>query len=113
MTDIMARLQSIHRRLGELRVELDGAGQQEAAERVRALQAELDVLTRESSLSAAPTQQRRMRAAPPVQRCPRCAIRSLHRVEGESRPAQSFSGGVVDALWRCASCGHEVWMPEV
>jgi len=115
MTDIVSRLQSIHRRLGELRAFLDGAGQQESAERVRALQDELDGLMRDA-VTAAPvpapaTAERRRRAASAVQRCPRCSLRSLHRVEGETRPAQLVPGGV-DALWRCASCGHEVWIPK-
>jgi len=113
MTDIVSRLRSIHGRLGELRVLLDAAGQQELAERVRALQEEVDVLMRDSvAASPAPAMaQRRVRAAAAVQRCPRCTIRSLRRVEGETRSAESVPGGV-DGLWRCASCGHEIWMPE-
>jgi hypothetical protein len=119
MTDIVSRLQSIHGRLGELRAFLDGAGQEESAERVRALQDELDGLMRDAGTSApAPvpatataTAERRRRAASAVQRCPRCSLRSLHRVEGQTRPAQLVPGGV-DALWRCASCGHEVWIPK-
>ena len=115
MTDIVSRLQSIHGRLGELRAFLDGAGQEELAERARALQDELDGLMRDAGTAApapAPaTAERRRRAASAVQRCPRCSLRSLHRVEGQTRPAQLVPGGV-DALWRCASCGHEVWIPK-
>ncbi len=114
MTDMVSRLQSIHRRLGELRAFLDGAGQQEPAERIRALQDEIDALKRDADAEAAPTPaaaQRRVRAASVVQRCPRCTIRSLRRVEGNTQPAQSVSDGS-DGLWRCASCGYEVWMPE-
>lgn len=112
MTDIVSRLQSIHRRLGELRAFLDGAGQQEPAERIRALQDEIDALKRDADAEAAPAAaQRRVRAASVVERCPRCTIRSLRRVEGNAQPAQSVSDGG-DGLWRCASCGYEVWMPE-
>jgi DNA-directed RNA polymerase subunit RPC12/RpoP len=121
MTDIVSRLQSIHARLGELRAFLDGAGQPEPAERIRALQDELDGLMRDTGRAAPPpaaisapapaTAERRRRAASAVQRCPRCSLRSLHRVEGETRPAEAVPGGV-DALWRCASCGHEVWIPK-
>jgi hypothetical protein len=123
MTDIVSRLQSIHARLGELRAFLDGAGQPEPAERIRALQDELDGLMRDAGAAAPPpaatsppapapaTAEQRRRAASTVQRCPRCSLRSLHRVEGETRPAESVPGGF-DALWRCASCGHEVWIPK-
>ncbi len=114
MTDMVSRLQSIHQRLGELRAFLDGAGQQEPAERIRELQDEIDALKGVAETEAAPAPaaaQRRVRTASAVQRCPRCTIRSLHRVEGKTRPAQSVSDGV-DGFWRCASCGYEVWMPE-
>jgi hypothetical protein len=121
MTDIVSRLQSIHASLGELRAFLDGAGQPEPAERIRALQDEVDGLMRDAGAAAPPpaaisppapaTAERRRRAASAVQRCPRCSLRSLHRVEGETRPAEAVPGGV-DALWRCASCGHEVWIPK-
>lgn len=123
MTDIVSRLQSIHARLGELRAFLDGAGQPEPAARIRAVQDELDGLMRDAGAAARPpaapstpaaaavTAERRRRAASAVQRCPRCSLRSLHRVEGETRPAEAVPGGV-DALWRCASCGHEVWIPK-
>ncbi|HSM27596.1 MAG TPA: hypothetical protein VK855_05765 [Thioalkalivibrio sp.] len=119
MTDIVSRLQSIHARLGELRAFLDGAGQPEPAERIRALQDELDGLIRDAGVAAPPpaavsapaTAERRRRAASTVQRCPRCSLRSLHRLEGETRPAESVPGGF-DALWRCASCGHEVWIAK-
>jgi hypothetical protein len=121
MTDIVSRLQSIHARLGELRAFLDGAGQPEPAERIRALQDELDGLMHDAGAAAPPpaaisppapaTAEQRRRAASTVQRCPRCSLRSLHRLEGETRPAESVPGGF-DALWRCASCGHEVWIPK-
>jgi erythromycin esterase-like protein len=123
MTDIVSRLQSMHGRLGELRAFLDGAGQPEPAGRIRALQDELDDLIRDAGAAAAAsapaamsapapaTAERRRRAASTVQRCPRCSLRSLHRVEGETRPAESVPGGF-DAFWRCASCGHEVWIPK-
>lgn len=51
----------------------------------------------------------RMRV-PPVEKCPRCTLRSLHAEVQQQRVAPDRPAGR-EMLWHCSSCGHEVWRP--
>lgn len=106
MSKIASRLESIRDRLAELEAVLDAAHQNDAAKRLRFLVAELqDVI---GDLPA-PTRKTR-RKLPDVEKCPRCTIRSLHIIPEEVRVA---ADGVEQVLWRCSSCGHEVWREDI
>lgn len=112
MTDIASRLASIRDGLTELQEQL--AGRQgpekiEAADRLQVLVDELDdVIQRADASMIPPPSMRRRGKQPDVEKCPRCTIRSLHQVAGETRPAEDDSGAE-EALWHCSSCGYEMW----
>ncbi len=108
MSELASRLESIRDRLVELEAGLDGSQQTDAAERLRSLVAELqDVI---GDLAAAPSPAKKARRKlPDVEKCPRCTIRSLHMIPDEVRVA---ANGTEEVLWRCSSCGHEVWRED-
>jgi len=108
MSEIASRLESIRDRLSELQEGLDGTQQTDTAERLRSLVAELqDVI---GDLQATPARTRKARRKlPDVEKCPRCTIRSLHIVPEEVRVA---ANGTEEVLWRCSSCGHEIWRED-
>jgi uncharacterized protein with PIN domain len=108
MSEIASRLESIRDRLAELGEVLDGAQQTDAAERLHSLVAELQEVIRDLPAAPAPAKKAR-RKLPDVERCPRCTIRSLHMIPGEVRAA---ADGTEEVLWRCSSCGHEVWSED-
>ena len=110
MTDIASRLESIRDGLTELRQQLDGAEQASAADRLRALIDELDAVISKAGAPVTPPAPKRTKRAkqPDVEKCPRCTIRSLNMVAGETRPAGDGSGDE-EVLWHCSSCGYEIW----
>jgi hypothetical protein len=111
MTEMVPRLDSICARLADLAQELSGAGQDGAAERIRALAKELEAVIRDAGLPPPVPRRRQARLRGDVKKCPRCTIRSLHSVPGDTRPAADGSGAE-EGLWLCSSCGYEVWLPE-
>ncbi|MFO8002612.1 hypothetical protein [Thioalkalivibrio sp.] len=113
MTDIASRLESIRDALTQLQEQLagpEGPEQVGAGDRLQALIDELDDVIRKSdaSMIPPPSKRRRRGKEPVVEKCPRCTIRSLHMVAGETRPAEDGSGAE-EALWHCSSCGYEIW----
>jgi uncharacterized protein with PIN domain len=108
MSDIASRLESIRDRLSELEAKLLGTEQAEAGERLRALAADLQDVIRDLPVASTPAIKSR-RKLPDVEKCPRCAIRSLHMIPDEIRAA---ADGTDDVLWRCSSCGHEIWRKD-
>jgi DNA-directed RNA polymerase subunit M/transcription elongation factor TFIIS len=109
MTEIASRLETIRARLSELREQLAGSGQSEAADRIASLAAELETVIGEAKAlqpPAGPARKHRGREAD-VDKCPRCTIRSLHMVPRETRPAEDGEGQ--ETLWHCSSCGYELW----
>jgi uncharacterized protein with PIN domain len=108
MSDTASRLESIRDRLAALEAVLDGAQQTEAIERLRALVADLQDVITDLQLVPAPVQKSR-RKLPDVEKCPRCAIRSLNMVPEEVR---TTADGTEAVLWRCSSCGYEVWRED-
>jgi uncharacterized protein with PIN domain len=110
MADIGARLKTLRDGLGGLREQLASADQPAAVERIAALIAELEGIIRDAEAaresSARPV---RARVKPTgAERCPLCTIRSLHMLPEATRPARGEAGDE-EVLWRCLSCGHEVW----
>jgi uncharacterized protein with PIN domain len=110
MAAIGSRLKSLRDGLGGLRQHLAEAEQPAAVERIEALIAELDAMIHDvQAASELTARQRSARRNPPdVERCPLCAIRSLHMLPETTRPARGESGGE-EVLWQCLSCGHELW----
>jgi len=108
MSEIASRLESIRDRLDELEAGLDGAQQTDAAERLRSLVAELQGVIRDLPAAAAPAKKAR-RKLPDVEKCPRCTIRSLRMIPEEVR---AVADGTEEVLWRCSSCGHELWRKD-
>lgn len=112
MTDIASRLESIRATLSELRGQLAGSDQSAAADRIGSLAAELEAVigaAKASRPAVGPARKHRAREAA-VDKCPRCTIRSLHMVPRETRPAEDGEGEEV--LWRCSSCGFEIWRAD-
>ncbi len=105
MTDIASRLESIRDRIAELGSEMDRAQHSDAAERLRSLAAELQGAIGDLPPPPAPVRKAR-RKLPDVEKCPRCTIRSLHIIPEEVRVA---ADGTEEVLWRCSSCGHDLW----
>lgn len=108
MSDIASRLESIRDRLAELGTELERAQQLSAAEQLRSLAEELQLAIGNLPPPPAPAKKSRRRL-PDVEKCPRCVIRSLHIVPEDVRFA---ADGTEEVLWRCSSCGHEVWRKD-
>ena len=113
MTDIASRLASIRAGLTELQQQLDGPAQAGALDRLRTLIDELDAVIGKAGAQMTPPAPKRTKRGkqPDVEKCPRCTIRSLHMVAGDTRPAEDGSDAE-DALWHCSSCGYEVWRPD-
>jgi hypothetical protein len=110
MTDIGSRLEAIRDGLTELQQQLDGPEQASALDRLRILIDELDAVIAKAEHPMTPPAPKRTKRGrqPDVEKCPRCTIRSLHLVAGETRPAEDGSGAE-EALWHCVSCGYEIW----
>jgi hypothetical protein len=110
MTDIASRLESIRDGLTELQQQLDGSEQASAVDRLRALIDELDGVIRQAGTPMAPSAPKRTKRGkqPDVEKCPRCAIRSLNMVAGKTRLVEDGPGDA-EVLWHCSSCGYEIW----
>lgn len=110
MTDIASRLASIRDGLTELRQQLDDPKQASAVDRLRTLVDELDaVIDKAETPMRPPAPRRTKRGKPPdVEKCPRCTLRSLNMVAGETRPVEDGAGDQ-EVLWHCSSCGYEIW----
>jgi len=108
MSDIASRLESIRDRLAELEEGVGRAQQPDAAERLRSLVAELQGVIRDLPAAAVPAKKSR-RKLPDVEKCPRCTIRSLRMIPEDVRAA---ADGTEEVLWRCSSCGHELWRKD-
>lgn len=109
MSEIASRLEAIRERLVQLEAGLAEANQEEFAERLRALNEELRGAIVGLGGAAGPARKKARRKLPDVEKCPRCTIRSLHIVPDEVRQA---ADGTDEVLWRCSSCGHEVWQQD-
>ncbi|TVP81702.1 hypothetical protein [Thioalkalivibrio sp.] len=110
MTDIASRLESIRDGLTELQAQLDAPEHANAVDRLGALIDELDAVIAKAGAQMAPPAPKRTKRGkqPAVEKCPRCTIRSLNMVAGETRPAEDGSGDE-EVLWHCSSCGYEIW----
>lgn len=106
MSDMASRLESIRDRLAAVAAELAGSSQTGAAGRLQSLAGELERVIADLKPSPSQRSRRARRRLPDVEKCPRCTIRSL-RIEPEE--VRTGTGGFEEVLWRCASCGHEVW----
>jgi uncharacterized protein with PIN domain len=108
MAEISSRLKTLRDGLEALREQLAEAEQSTAVERIGALVAELDAIIHDAQAareSAARPLRARVKPTA-VERCPLCTIRNLHTVPDMARPGR---GGEEEVLWRCVSCGHQVW----
>jgi uncharacterized protein with PIN domain len=110
MAEISSRLETLRDSLDGVRELLVEADQSAAVERIAALIAELERIIHDAETgresSARPL---RARVKPTgAERCPLCTIRSLHMLPETARPARG-EAGEEEVLWRCLSCGHEVW----
>lgn len=110
MTDMASRLESIRDRLAAVAAEMAGSSQTGAAGRLQSLAGELErvVADLKEPLFAQRSRKARRRL-PDVERCPRCTIRSLRIVPDE---VHTRADGIEEVLWRCTSCGHEVWRKD-
>jgi len=109
MTEIASRLESIRDGLTELQAQLDAPENASVANRLQTLVDELDAVIAKAGAPAPPAPKRAKRGKQPdVEKCPRCTIRSLNMVAGETRAAEDGSGDE-EALWHCSSCGYEIW----
>jgi uncharacterized protein with PIN domain len=110
MAEISSRLKTLRDGLEALREQLAEAEQSAAVERIGALVAELDAIIHDAQAareSAARPLSARVKPAG-AERCPLCTIRSLHMVPDKTRPGRG-QAGEEEVLWRCLSCGHQVW----
>lgn len=106
MTAIESRLKRIHSDLVDLQAQLAQTGEDAAAQRLLELAQDLEAALHGAE-EPARRRSRRARVNSEVERCPLCSIRSLHLVENQTRFAKAT--GRDEALWRCTSCGHELW----
>ncbi len=105
MTAIESRLKRVHSELMDVQAQLAQAGQDAAAQRLLDLAQELEAALHGAEEPA--RARRRARVTSEVERCPLCTIRSLHELPTETRTAKNT--GREEILWRCTSCGHELW----
>lgn len=112
MSELASRLKQIRDRLAEL----EGMARDDRAEPAHRLTAELTRELNQSMEEAAgfeddgPTPASGEPRAPrdPVEKCPRCALRSFTFQEGTIRERASEPGHF-EAQYHCMSCGHEAW----
>lgn len=108
MSDITARLKSLKDGIEELAA-LAAKDQTDAARRlVATLNTTLDSLIREvpAAQGAGEEKPRRIPVPrDPVEKCPRCTLRSFTFQKGTARETE----GGYEALYHCTSCGHEDW----
>ncbi|MFO7955014.1 hypothetical protein [Thioalkalivibrio sp.] len=112
MTELASRLKSIRDRLAEL----EGMAREDHAEAAHRLTAELTRdLNRaleeatgsgEGGHATAPGEPRPPRD--PVEKCPRCTLRSFTFQDGTIREYPDQPGHF-EAQYHCMSCGHEAW----
>ncbi|ACL71407.1 hypothetical protein Tgr7_0309 [Thioalkalivibrio sulfidiphilus HL-EbGr7] len=108
MSDITTRLMSLKDGIEELAA-LAARDQADAARRlVATLNASIDQAIRDAtgSQDIAESKPKRMPVPrDPVEKCPRCTLRSFTFQKNTAREAE----GGYEALYRCSSCGHEDW----
>jgi DNA-directed RNA polymerase subunit RPC12/RpoP len=106
MAEIESRLKILRDGLKALREQLAKAEHSAAVDQTDALAAELDEIIRDAQAarqSAVRPRRARVKTTD-AERCPICSIRSLHPVPDMVEEE--------DMLWRCLSCGYEVWRLE-
>ncbi|MFW5452217.1 hypothetical protein [Thioalkalivibrio sulfidiphilus] len=108
MSDITARTKSLRDGIEELAA-LAAKDQVDAARRlVATLNATLDQLTGETPAPQGSAEQKTKRIPTPrdpVEKCPRCTLRSFTFQKGTARETE----GGFEGLYHCTSCGHEDW----
>ncbi len=105
------RLAEMIQSLQEVESVLRGRGDEELAARLAGIVSELSSDGgKKTAPTVSPELAARLRRSADVEKCPRCALRSLHPEPSQLR--WSADGATVEAMrWLCASCGHEVWRP--
>ena len=112
MSELVSRLTRIRDRIAEL----EAVAREDRAESAHDLAADL---TRElnQAIEATAGLQSEERATParepraprdPVEKCPRCTLRSFTFQEGTIRERPDDPGHF-EAQYRCMSCGHKAW----
>lgn len=105
------RLSEVIQSLREVASVLRERGDAELAARLAGIVSELsgDQESRTTPVVSPELAARLMRSVD-VDKCPRCALRSLHPEPDQLR--WSADSSAVEAMrWVCTSCGHEVWRP--
>lgn len=99
------------RSLTELEEALRGRGDEGLAARLNGIIHELSRgLGKDTSPVVSPELMAWVTRSVDVEKCPRCALRSLHADPGQLR--LGADGTTIEAMhWICASCGFEVWRP--
>ncbi len=112
MTVLASRLKSIRDRLAELkamaREDRAEAAHRLAAELTRELNQALEEASGSTDGGPAPTSGEPRPPRDPVEKCPRCTLRSFTFQDGTMRERPDEPGHF-EAQYQCMSCGHEAW----